>query len=164
MIDFWIFWNLKLSLFFDILLAACNGITKENYLQGSFKSNNTANNQQSIIRQARSILWNAFHSNSFTISNITVKDAKFFYMNNETFQHRKDIFQSLLDDKNPLANLSSLQTNNSLVVSVNSFANKQCHLEIADNVNILNCNFESCEIAIGENCHLSDLVLVTYFL
>lgn len=157
-----------MSLFFDILLAACNGIQKENYLQGSFKSNHAANNQQSIIRQSRSILWNSFHSNSVSISNITIKDGKFFYMNNDSFQHRRDIFQSFFkNNKQTPTKVASLidtlrGTENSSVVCVNSFADKQCELEIADNVNILNCSFKSCEIVIGENCHLSDLILVSY--
>lgn len=155
-------------MFFDILLAACNGIQKENYLQGSFKSNHAAHNQQSIIRQSRSILWSTFHSNSVSISNITIKDGKFFYMNNDSFQHRRDIFQSFFNNnKQTSTKVASLidtlrERESSSVVCVNSFADKQCELEIADNVNILNCSFKSCEIVIGENCHLSDLILVSY--
>jgi hypothetical protein len=47
-----------LSLFFDILLATCDDINKDIYIQGMFKTNlNAPKNNLAIIKQARSCLW-----------------------------------------------------------------------------------------------------------
>lgn len=155
-------------------MSACNGIDKEDFLEGSFNTNHIANpHQQIILRQARSILWKTFHS-STPIKNITVKNSKYLYLTNDSFDHRLKIFRKDFLELKDLqidfnlahqhiwklnSNISCYNKETSSVRFVNTILTN-ANLQIDDNVNILNCRFENCDINIGKNCHLTDLDMV----
>ena len=85
---------LCLSIFFDILLACCDGINLDEYLSGSFKTNhNVPSNQLALLRQARSTLWT--NMQEFQIHNATVSSSVIHaYMDNETLAHRQVLFNN----------------------------------------------------------------------
>jgi hypothetical protein len=167
---------LCLSLFFDILLACCKDIDKDEYFNGSFKSNHSCrSNIKSILKSARITLWNSLHD-KFQIKNITLSDkCKSIYMNNETFEHRKQIFDNheqflsiqanclqLKAGQNRELTLSSLidsslfnNNENSKTIVVNSFI-KETNI-ITDSNLIINCQIDSSEIELGQNTVISDI-------
>lgn len=172
----------KLSIFFDILLSCCPGITREQYLNGSFKTNHSvAVNQLAILRQARSTLWQAMHGLEL-IHVVTVsKEVKHIYMDNETFAHRRLLFD---ENMAGLANVSQnmfkpyqnsetskhlniSMTKNSVLnghgIVVNSSLDTSTLL-LDKNVIVVDSRFRSSKLSIGENTYLSDLKLVSKFL
>jgi hypothetical protein len=181
---------IKLSIFFDILLACCSGISKEKYLSGSFKTNHTVpQNQLSILRQARVILWSKMQS--YKIHNITVlkDDCISIYVNNETLETRKNLFDNyerflqlsntsnifykLENHKNNI-NLLNTQLNHSNVLfNSDNKINKRTFLinsildnsiiKFESNVAVVNCEFKNSKAKIGKNCFLNDLKLVKLF-
>ena len=171
-------------MFFDILLAGCKGINKESYLNGSFKSNHCVpSNQKEILRQARLTLWNNLQNSSFHIKNITVsQNAKHIYMDNEIFEHRKNIFYEFEHFKNVNYSfqefdvkedgellLNSLKTSSKLslnkiesssVMIINSIL-ENSDLSFERNGLILNSQLIRCKMNIGENCYISDVLWVS---
>ena len=80
-----------MSLFFDIILPCCDGISKDDYLNGSFKTNNIVPlNQMVLLKQARLALWNSLHD--FKIRNVPVNNFKYYYLDNQTLESRAKIF------------------------------------------------------------------------
>lgn len=171
-----------MSIFFDILLACCDGIEKSEYLEGSFKTNHKVPaNQVSLLRQGRLALWN--NMRGFKIHNITVsEDTKHIYMDNETFEHRKTLLDEyriifnksnkfkIQDQTHAVNSLNSLIINSDLIhCSESSKSNsflfnsilENSELKFENNVDILNCNFKSSKIKIEQNSYLSDLNLVS---
>lgn len=164
----------KLSLFFDILMACCSDVNKEEYLNGSFKTNHLQkSNQKSILRSARMTLWNSLHER-FQIKNITVGDAsQCVYMDNATFEHRASIFSNLTNSS--FVNFQTVSSNllflNSLIQSNVSSTSKSVvvnsilfnsNLKLNGGNLILNSDIDSSEIELGENTVLSDIVWVMY--
>lgn len=167
-----------MSLFFDILLACCEGISKEEYLSGSFKSNHSSReNKKSMLKSARSTLWNTLH-HKFTIKNITVSNkCKNFYMDNATFEHRKQLFNdynecfeisnSFLRFKNGPNNElllnstvdSSVKRDTNKSIVINSIL-KGSSLMCNESNLIMNCQISSSEIELGANSVISDVVWV----
>lgn len=170
-------------MFLDILLSACSGIEKEVYLQGSFNTNHVVNpHQKTILRQARLALWEAMHSNT-PIKNITIKNSEYLYLANESFDHRLQIFKNDFPSRKDLPVYFELTHQH--MWKVNSFISFQessgdkkqansvrfvntiltnTNLQIDDNVNILNCQFEDCDVNIGKNCHLTDINMVMKYI
>ncbi|CAF0975030.1 unnamed protein product [Brachionus calyciflorus] len=162
----------SLSLFFDILLACCGGIDKEQYLNGQFKTNLPAfSNRAAVLKQCRLTLWNNLHH--FKIHNITVsRHVKHVYMDNETFLHRKLILDSIgsyfeenSKIKKPIQKMlhcliedSKINSNDNPTL-INCFITK-CNLNIENDVYILNCDFKSSKISIGSNTCITDLKMV----
>lgn len=167
-------------------MACCNGINKDEYINGSFKTNhNIPPNQASILKHGRLALWNNMHP--FRIHNITVsQDVQHIYMDNETFEHRKIIlnqFENIFNKENRFRNfqlkhqlkfLNCLNKNteftcdklnpleNTLII--NSIL-EYSELVIDDNIYILNSSFKHSKLKIGPGTYISDLKLVSlYFL
>lgn len=168
-----------MSLFFDILLACCAEIDKEKYLSGSFKSNHPCKaNQKSILKSARTTLWNSLH-NKFTIKNVTVsRKCKSIYMNNQTFEHRRNIFNQfeeylvihesfLKPNKGPnneltlnsSINSTNLKTADNKTIIINSIV-KDSNLNCSFANLILNSRIESSDIELGHNSVINDVIWV----
>lgn len=104
-------------------------------------------------------------------------------MDNESFQHRIQIFQSskeltendtslsdftLNSNNSSILELNSsvschdfINTENSPVMFINSKVSAETSLKIqGSSVSILNCQFQDSYITIGNNCHLNDLDLI----
>jgi hypothetical protein len=128
---------LKLSLFFDILQASCTKVKKEDYIDGTFKTNHSTAqlNQLAVLRQARSTLYDSL--SGFNIKNMTVNlRAAHFYMNNHTYEHRNEIFDHF-------SSLSKLRDNRLHPYEYRVFGNIECLL--------LNTNLSSHEIKLNPN-------------
>jgi hypothetical protein len=160
------------SLFFDILLASRKGIDKKLFLNGFFKNeHNVSENQITLIRQARSFLWNTMQP--FEIKNITIEPIfPQIYMDNLTFQHRAKLFclpQIELNAEYKLIKNSFLIEDNStfepalnnLSTILNSIF-KSTKIVHNSNAIILNSEFIDCQLNIGSNSYLSDISWVNY--
>ena len=172
----------KLSLFFDILLPACPGIDKDDYLRGVTSNHFVPHNQRMLLKQSRMLLWNCLHDKQFSIRNITIQSAKHLYMNNERFDNRLQIFDAYSDymcmrntfldfkkgQHNQLELSSSLShvefvpsTPAASLMLINSICEKSC-LKFDTNTFILNSQLNSSRIDIGKNCYLTDLTIVSF--
>jgi hypothetical protein len=163
------------------LLACCDGITKEAYLNGSFKTNHLVpHNQSSLLRQARTTLWNSLRD--IKIKNVTVKNEKHFYMKNHKFENRQSIFNEyeayfkMNNNFKPfdleLAGVKSLNSmiTNSKATTANQASSflintilEDSNVSCDDGVSLLNCHFKSSKIQIGKNTNLNDIILVIKF-
>ncbi|RMZ97985.1 L-fucose kinase isoform X2, partial [Brachionus plicatilis] len=147
----------SLSLFFDILLACCDGITREEYVNGQFKTNLPAfSNKATVLKQCRKTLWKSLHD--IKIHNITVGENMIHvYMDNETFGHKKIIFDAFQysdkanKDKTNCTNYINCLTKASNISStfnscqslfVNSIVTKT-ELNVESPVYLFNCDFKS---------------------
>jgi len=172
------FTKIKLSLFFDIILPCCRGITKEEYLNGSFKTNNFVPfNKIALLKQARVALWSSL--NRFKVTNLTVYNFKYFYLDNHTIENRKKLvndFELLFneyirfrefDTSQPgIRTLNSLITNSKIVSAENSMSRmintlvEDSEIKIQNCALFFNCHFKNCRIEVGENTILNDVLLV----
>ena len=171
-----------MSLFFDILLPACPGIDKDDYLKGVTSNHVVPHNQRMLLRQSRMLLWNCLHDKQFSIKNITIKSAKHLYMNNERFDNRMQIFHTYSDYmslRNTFLNFKTGQQNQfelsaslshveclpstpaASLMLINSICEKSC-IKYDTNAFIFNSQLNSSRIDIGENCYLTDLKIVSF--
>ena len=169
-----------MSLFFDILLATCSGIERDEYLSGAFKTNHAVSrNQASVLRQARATLWHALRS--FRIDNVTVDASTLCtYMDNETFAHRRQLFADYTRfaslNSTLVANKSNstagatilncmLSSSDNVEAGAGSFivntVVENTRLKVGPGAHVLNSHLSSCgSVDIGANTVISDLVLV----
>lgn len=151
-------------------MACCDGITKEEYINGQFKTNLPAfSNRAAVLRQCRKTLWKSLHD--FKIHNITVSEKTLhIYMDNDTFNHRKLIFEAFQpsDSQTRRTKYINCMIKNSEIsfkndspesLFVNSIVTKT-ELNIQFEVYVFNCDFKSSKIKINQNTYLSDLKLV----
>lgn len=155
-------------------MACCDGIAKDEYVNGQFKSNLPVfSNKATVLKLCRKTLWKNLHG--FKIHNITASENTLhIYMDNQTFGHRKILFNAfkLLDkEKNTLngiqcvncmiksSNVSST-FNSSESLFVNSIITKT-DLNVESSIYLFNCDFKSSKIKIKKNTYLSDLQLVS---
>ena len=123
-------------------------------------------------------LWNSLH-NKFTVKNVTVsQECKSIYMNNETFEHRKSIFNQFEEylaihssflkptrgannelTLNSSINSTTLQTTDNKTIIINSIVNDSS-LNCRFSNLILNSQIESCDIELGHNSVISDVTWV----
>lgn len=177
-----------MSLFFDVLLSCCDGISKEEYLAGSFKTNhNVPVNQLALLKQARATLWTNLHN--FKVSTIVFeKNVHHLYMDNETLQHRTSIFGNFklfsdvessfatleYEHNSGIYSFNTLLTNSVVektdsnstspdgrIILLNTIL-ENSQLKLKKNVTIANCRFSACKLSIGENTHISDLIMVGF--
>ena len=166
---------LSISIFFDILLACCKSITREDYINGSFKTNHkTPQNKLAILKQVRLILWH--HMQKFNIINVTLSNnVKQIYMSSGTFEHRRDIFnlierssndatcRSLVENRFKLYELNESDVRHlNTLCSNNSFSMKskdENNNNNSSHLKLINCNIEDSHINYDTNCLLLNCIV-----
>lgn len=157
-------------------MSCCDGLSADEYLNGLFKTNHTvASNQLAILRQARHTLWQAMHGFR-SIHIINLQFVKHVYMDNETFEHRRLLLGDLdgfmriqpIFRSYDQQGLNVLLAKNSTIeaqsesksILINSLL-KGTYLRLEKNAIVVDSNFASCKLTVGENTYLSDLNIVT---
>jgi hypothetical protein len=122
---------------------------------------------------------------SFKINIITINDPirlKHVYMENETFAHRRSLFndyetffkiEPIFKDFDSIESTRCLNTlvKKSIIENENKQPGifllntnlEKSEMKLQKNAIIVDCNFKSCKLSIGENSYLSDLTLVYGF-
>jgi hypothetical protein len=155
-------------------------------VNGSFKTNhNVAKNQLALLKQARSTLWATLHAGFKIKAVVFENNIKHLYMDNETFEHRKLIFNQFetfakLEPSafKPLQTLESSIKMLNTMLKESSVLNENTHLSDEQSCFLLNtfleksqlaldrtcllanCCFKGCKLNIGSHTYISDLNMV----
>ncbi|XP_074644571.1 L-fucose kinase-like [Tubulanus polymorphus] len=158
---------IELSLFFDFLLAMCEGISQQEFVDGNCLYRrqsiySLAGGDTDTMRQARTLLWNELHDISVKVvvipgqyDYISSSPAEFHHqlLNNPIKSSSDPCFQWQPIIHSYIEDGVSMAEDNSIVI--NSVIDSSC--QIGSNTAVLNCQLTGCDVTIGKQCLVSGI-------